>query len=78
MATDDRHAKSVTLIKDLRPGMKNVTCVFIVIDKGQFCLPRTFLVAKNSAQKPGRECPGHAFRAEGLVRLAGPMPSQLS
>lgn len=36
MANDDRLAKSVTLIKDLRPGMKNVTCVFIVVDKGQY------------------------------------------
>lgn len=31
MAADDRF----TSIKDLRPGMKNVTCVFIVIDKGR-------------------------------------------
>ena len=23
-------------IKDLRPGMKNVTCTFIVIDKGRY------------------------------------------
>ena len=26
--------KCLTTISDLRPGMKNVTCVFIVIDKG--------------------------------------------
>ena len=36
MANEDRLLKSVTLIKDLRPGMKNVTCVFLVIEKGQY------------------------------------------
>ena len=30
MAADDQ----TVCIKDLRPGMKNVTCVFIVIDRG--------------------------------------------
>lgn len=34
MAADDRLNKSITQLKDLRPGMKNVTCVFIVIEKG--------------------------------------------
>ena len=31
---DDKFTRSVTLLKDLRPGTKNVTCLFIVIDKG--------------------------------------------
>lgn len=47
MAADDRLTKSVTLIKDLRPGMKNVTCVFIVIDKGQY---RSFSKSKSASQ----------------------------
>ena len=29
-------ADKLTCIKDLRPGMKNVTCVFIVIDRGTY------------------------------------------
>ena len=32
---DDKFGMSVTLLKDLRPGTKNVTCLFIVIDRGQ-------------------------------------------
>ena len=31
---DDSKLRELTSIVDLRPGMKNVTCVFIVIDKG--------------------------------------------
>ena len=34
MAADDKQ-RSLTALRDLRPGMKNVTCVFIVIDKGK-------------------------------------------
>ena len=33
MAGDDR----VTPIADLRPGFKNVNCIFIVIDNGGLC-----------------------------------------
>ena len=31
---DDKFSRSLTLLKDLRPGTKNVSCQFIVIDKG--------------------------------------------
>lgn len=34
MASDDK-LRTITALRDLRPGMKNVTCVFIVIDKGK-------------------------------------------
>lgn len=34
MATGDPKHRYLTSISDLHPGMKNVTCVFIVIDKG--------------------------------------------
>lgn len=48
MAIDDRLTKSVTLIKDLRPGMKNVTCVFIVIEKGQYWAKNLWLLFKQT------------------------------
>ena len=42
MAADDK-LRSLTALRDLRPGMKNVTCVFIVIDKGKRLLERLAL-----------------------------------
>ena len=39
MAADDK-LRALTALRDLRPGMKNVTCVFIVIDKGKRTLAR--------------------------------------